>query len=420
MSDAEQTALTQSIRQNGVQVPITTTNSGGSEQICEGIARCLSAIELSMAWEQLPKERFEGKEADLLQFIIDRNANRRQLDPSRLAMVAARLATMRQGARTDLAQICAKSQSEAAALLNVSRRLVQYAAKIQNSGVPELQHAVDTGLLHASRAVQITHLLPGDQRLIVSKAIRAKKPSRTFQSLLRNHHSEVRHRDIIAKSLRGKRYSVAVIDFPWERHNVSRIEPPPYPTLTIDEICQYRIEDGRLLRDVIADDALVCIWIVDDLLLDPLQPLPRIMQALGGLGLQCLMPWPKPTIRMGYHARSQHELCLLCTRGNFPAPAEHLRPTTLIVGSNLPGNNGFEYAQPHDNRHSSKPDRLWRKSSRPILNILAVKRSIIRSPLNCLRGTIDRSGTDMDLNISDARKTPTPTSSAFQTKAMMR
>ena len=83
-----------------------------------------------MAWEQLPKERFEGKEADLLQFIIDRNANRRQLDPSRLAMVAARLATMRQGARTDLAQICAKSQSEAAALLNVSRRLVQYAAKI--------------------------------------------------------------------------------------------------------------------------------------------------------------------------------------------------------------------------------------------------------------------------------------------------
>jgi N6-adenosine-specific RNA methylase IME4 len=61
---------------------------------------------------------------------------------------------------------------------------------------------------------------------------------------------------------------------------------------------------------------------------------------------------------MGYYARSQHELCLLCTRGNFPPPAEHLRPPTLIVGANLPGKNAFEYARPHDNRHSSKPDRL--------------------------------------------------------------
>ena len=58
-------------------------------------------------------------------------------------MVAARLATMKQGARTDFAQICAKSQREAADRLNVSRRLVQYADDLQDKGVLEWQNAVD-------------------------------------------------------------------------------------------------------------------------------------------------------------------------------------------------------------------------------------------------------------------------------------
>ena len=60
-------------------------------------------------------------------------------------MVGARLANIRQGARTDLAQICAKSQAEAAKLLNVSRRSVQHATVVRKDGVPELQTAVESG-----------------------------------------------------------------------------------------------------------------------------------------------------------------------------------------------------------------------------------------------------------------------------------
>jgi len=43
-------------------------------------------------------------------------------------MIAAKLATIRQGERTDLASIEARSQPQAGALLNVSRRVVQRAS----------------------------------------------------------------------------------------------------------------------------------------------------------------------------------------------------------------------------------------------------------------------------------------------------
>ena len=108
MTAAEQAALTTAIRAGGIRDPITTFNG----QIADGTARCHSAIELGLRWERLLKTEFEGDEAGLLPLVIDKNLSRRHLNESQRAMVAARMATMRQGARTDLAQICAMSQQE--------------------------------------------------------------------------------------------------------------------------------------------------------------------------------------------------------------------------------------------------------------------------------------------------------------------
>ena len=65
------------------------------------------------------------------------------MNESQRAMVAAKLANMSQGARTDLAQICARSQEAAAEMLNVSRRTVQAATKVRDQGTPELIAAVE-------------------------------------------------------------------------------------------------------------------------------------------------------------------------------------------------------------------------------------------------------------------------------------
>ena len=121
MTEAEQEALTASIRINEMLDDVTTFNG----QIADGNGRCVSAIELGFPWDRVRKTEFDGDEAALLQFVIDKNLSRRHLNESQRAMAAARLANMTQGARTDrphIAQICAMSQQQAADRLNVSRR----------------------------------------------------------------------------------------------------------------------------------------------------------------------------------------------------------------------------------------------------------------------------------------------------------
>ena len=68
---------------------------------------------------------------DPLGFVLSMNLQRRHLDESQRAMIAARLATMRQGERTDLVDISTKlSQAQAAGLVHVSRETVVAAKKV--------------------------------------------------------------------------------------------------------------------------------------------------------------------------------------------------------------------------------------------------------------------------------------------------
>ena len=64
---------------------------------------------------------------------VAKNLHRRHLDESQRSMVAARLATMKQGARTDIASIDAMSQTQAAELLNVSRQTALRSGLSQSS-----------------------------------------------------------------------------------------------------------------------------------------------------------------------------------------------------------------------------------------------------------------------------------------------
>src|SRR5215510_14763951 len=96
---------------------------------------------------------------DPLGFVLSMNLQRRHLDASQRAMIAARLATMRQGERTDLVAMSTKlSQEQAAGLMHVSRETVVAAKKVLQDGAPELAQAVDAGTLTVSAAVPLTAL----------------------------------------------------------------------------------------------------------------------------------------------------------------------------------------------------------------------------------------------------------------------
>jgi hypothetical protein len=80
--------------------------------------------------------------------------------------VAARLANMRQGERTDLSPIGGKSisQDEAADLLNVGKRTVERAKVVYREAETEIIHAVEQGKLSVSHAAKAAKLEPMDSR----------------------------------------------------------------------------------------------------------------------------------------------------------------------------------------------------------------------------------------------------------------
>ncbi len=71
---------------------------------------------------------------DALGFVIDLNLNRRQLTLSQRAMVAAEIATLAQGARTDLSEISEMSQPEAAKLPGLSVDSIGFGRSVLESG----------------------------------------------------------------------------------------------------------------------------------------------------------------------------------------------------------------------------------------------------------------------------------------------
>jgi hypothetical protein len=73
-----------------------------------------------------------------LNFIISLNLKRRHLNESQRAVIASKLANMRQGERTDLVQICTRlSLEQAAELLNVGRRTVAQVKAVERAA-PEV------------------------------------------------------------------------------------------------------------------------------------------------------------------------------------------------------------------------------------------------------------------------------------------
>jgi predicted DNA-binding protein (UPF0251 family) len=115
-----------------------------------------------------------------LAFVLDLNVKRRHLNESQRAMIAAELATMRQGARTDLASIEAMSQAEAANRLNVSRSGVQRAALVRDKAIPEIAAAVRQGHMSVSVAARVAELPelrshhPAKPRLACRRAARVR------------------------------------------------------------------------------------------------------------------------------------------------------------------------------------------------------------------------------------------------------
>jgi hypothetical protein len=165
MNHTDFTALRDDIAAQGLLEPLWLYEG----QILDGRNRYKACKELGI---QPQVRTYEG--ADPLGFVLSMNLVRRHLNESQRALVAADVATMRQGERTDLepsANLPKVSQTKASELFNISTRSVTDAKRVKQEAQPEVVKAVRDGHLAVSAAAKLSQESVPIQRQVAAKVV---------------------------------------------------------------------------------------------------------------------------------------------------------------------------------------------------------------------------------------------------------
>jgi MT-A70 len=256
MEGAEFASLVADIKANGLREPIVEYGRPGGP-ILDGRNRYRACMEADVP---MVTRVYEGN--DPLTYVLSLNLHRRHLGESQRAMIASKLANMKQGARTDLQPSAnlpeVVSQPDAARLLNVSDRLVRDAKVVREKGVPELVERVERGELPVSAAASVAKLDKKTQRKIAKE-----KPS-VVRAAAKQAKRAAREKELAedtrkaSETLEQKAYAVLYADPPWRFEPYSRdtgldrSADNHYPTMTIESL--------REMKVPAADDAVLFMW----------------------------------------------------------------------------------------------------------------------------------------------------------------
>lgn len=332
ISERDIASLSEDIKENGLINEIVVHE----DKILDGRHRYKACKLAGVEPRYMP---FHG--ADPLKYVISQNLKRRHLSESQRAMVAASIANMTHGDNQH-APIGATSQTEAADMLNVSRRAVQRAKKVQEEGVPELVQKVQEGTLAVATAADLAELSEEEQLKMVEGAdfkeiIELVKKVKRIKS---DKKRQQRFDKITEISLGNKelktdqKYPIILADPPW-RYEFSSTESRAiennYPTMTLEEINELQ------MQDIATKDSILFLWTTSPKLKESFE----VIEAWGFTYKTCAV-WDKEVIGMGYYVRQQHELLLIATKGSFPTPAPKNRPSSIM--------------KEKSNTHSQKPE----------------------------------------------------------------
>jgi N6-adenosine-specific RNA methylase IME4 len=386
MGKADRANLKASMAEHGWthDEPLILIETPGGAMVLDGRNRLSVAIELGFAEERIPW-RFFGQGADgefdgddPFSYVIRKNLPRRHLDESQRAMVAARLATMRQGERTDLepsANLPKVDQASAADMLNVSDRSVRSAKTVQELGTEKLQEAVATGEVAVSAAALIAALPKEEQAAIIEEIANSPETKKAYASVVRKLRGErqaqkkanrkEREQQLAAKilTLPTKQYGVQLMDFEWhfkvfsEETGMDRHAANHYQTAGRSVVARAAEDERNGEEDTpsheevaerirprlqcMAPDAVVFAWLTVPHLLIGLKALELL-----GFEYKSHCMWPKERSGnargTGYWFTNEHEILGVFVRGKVPCPA--------------PGENWPSVIPSPVREHSRKPD----------------------------------------------------------------
>jgi len=289
---------------------------------------------------------FIGTDRQALDLVKAENLERRDLTESQRAMIAAKIATLQLGDNqhsAQPAQICAPpslfepspdtaatdpmvpetttsiSQTDAADMMNVSRRSVQHATVVMDKGAPELQAAVQEGKVAISTAADIAKAVPAAEQAQI--AAMSEKDILAQAKRIRKEQNDKRRGERVEK-LRAqsagntplstvKKFPVIYMDPPtkFAAGDSDRSTENHYPTMTEEELAALPVSDLAL------SDAVLFIWTTVPWLRKTI----RLIEAYGFEYVSEFV-WDKQTLGLGFWNRNVHETLLVATRGKMPAP----------------------------------------------------------------------------------------------------
>lgn len=132
-------------------------------------------------------------------------------------------------------------------------------------------------------------------------------------------------------------YSLILADPPWEYDYGGSMRGKAemhYSTMTTEEIKALPIQDH------VAKDAMLFLWTTNPLLKEALEVVDS-----WSFEYKTNFVWVKDKIGTGFYNRSQHELLLVCRRGNMSIPADSDRFSSVIMESRQ--------------EHSEKPEVVY-------------------------------------------------------------
>ncbi len=250
-------------------------------------------------------DNFAG--GDAVAYVISINLRRRHLNESQRAMVAAKLANLRDGQRADLAARSPNlgtlptiappppppiSTERAAEMLNVGRGTVEAARTVTRQATPELTAQVEAGKVSVSAAADVARLPEPQQREIVAKGEReildAAKRIRAEKAERRAAELAAQKAAIAKLPAPTGRYDVLILDPPWPMEKIERDVRPnqvafEYPTMTEEELADFPVPA------IAADSAHLFCWTTHKFL-------PMALRLIERWGFRyCLtMVWHKP------------------------------------------------------------------------------------------------------------------------------
>ncbi|HEV7717179.1 MAG TPA: MT-A70 family methyltransferase [Steroidobacteraceae bacterium] len=214
------------------------------------------------------------------------------------------------------------------------------AKAVVDRGTADLVRAMDSGGLSINLASKLAERPVKDQQRVATAVLGGQDARNAVRELHREQRiarlAEVVGSNVELGGSLGK-HPIIYADPPWRyehAESMSREIENQYPTMEIADICALPV------RDVSTEDAVLFLWATSPKLAEALQ----VVTAWGFTYRTCMV-WDKERIGMGYYARQQHELLLIATVGQPPAPRPEARPPSVIRAPR--------------GEHSSKPVRFY-------------------------------------------------------------